>query len=861
MPTIGLTSAEADVRRRQYGPNALPEPRRPGVLSIIGGEARNPILLILVAAAVAAMAIGERVDGVFILVTIAITGCFGVGMALRAERAVRALRSMLAPTARAIRDGREVELPIADLVPGDAVVLAPGTRIPADAEVAEEHDLEVDESILTGESLPVAKQSSQSESEISNLKSEIVVWQGTTVAEGSGIAIITATDARTRLAGIAASLAAPREDTPLQVQLRALSGWIATAMLVLTVAVFLIGLVRGVALGPMLTTAIAVAVAAVPEGLAVAVTAVLAVGALALSKRRCLVRRLVAAETLGSVSVILTDKTGTITEGHMRAVAVQTPQRTFDLTSGRVPSEIHADVRACLEAAVLGTDAAIVNPTDHPTAWRFLGSGTEGALIAGAAVAGIDIERVRASARRMDRLPFSTERKYSATLVERSARNLKSQRALILLGAPERVVGASAMPSDIARAIDRYGGEGFRIIGVAAAGVPASVKRMTDIRNLTAGAELLGIIAFRDPLRADAARALAEAHGAGIRSIIVTGDHPETARRIARDVGLVSGAPRVASGESIRGESDAELRERVLTVDVYARSTPDDKLRLTRAWRERGAVVAVTGDGVNDAPALIGADVGVAMGSGTDVAKEAADLILLDDQYATIVAGIEGGRVIWDNLRKVAAYLLTSSFSEVVLVGGALALGMPVLVLPAQILWVNLIEDTLPAAALAFDPPEHGVMREPPRRRDEPLLSHDLRVLIFGVGLVSDVVLLAAAAMVLRATGDLALTQTIVFGGLGIDALVYVFGIRSIRHPIWRSRPWSNPWLLAAVGVSALLLIAGLAAPALRPLLRTAVLPGWAWALIIGVGVAKLIAVEVAKAHMRTRRHLARTEQ
>ncbi|MBI4449666.1 cation-transporting P-type ATPase [Candidatus Uhrbacteria bacterium] len=841
MASMGLTTAESTARLRQHGPNMLPEPRRPGAFAVIVEELRNPILLILVAAAIAAIVIGEHIDGIFIVVTIAVTGGFGVGMALRAERAVRALRKMLTPTARVLRDGREVALPIAELVPDDCVVLAPGARIPADAAVVEAQSLEVDESVLTGESLPVSKSETDA------------LFQGTTVVEGRAIARITATGGATRFASIVASLAAPREDTPLQVQLRRLSGWIAVAMLGLTVATFLIGLVRGVAMGPMLTTAIAVAVAAVPEGLAVAVTAVLAIGSLALSRRRCLVRRLIAAETLGSVSVILTDKTGTITEGHMRAVALRTSARTFDLSSGQLPPILPPDVRACLEAAMLGTDAAIANPTDHPTTWRFLGSGTEGALMVGAAIAGIDVTRIHTTTHRIDRLPFSTERKYSATLVERS-----DVRELILVGAAERVVAPSAMPSAISAALEQYGGEGFRVIGVATRAVAATIQHIADLGDLTRDATLLGIVALRDPLRMDAAPALAEAQAAGIRTIMVTGDHPATARRIAQDVGLVATTPHVTSGDVIRALSPSELRERIGQFDVYARVRPEDKLRIVRAWREAGAVVAVTGDGVNDAPALIGADVGVAMGSGTDVAKEAADLILLDDRYATIVAGIEGGRAIWDNLRKVTAYLLTSSFSEVVLVGGALALGMPVPVIPAQILWVNLIEDTLPAAALAFEPPEHGVMREVPRRRTASLLSRELRILIFGVGLVSDVVLLVVSAAVLRATGDLALTRTIVFGGLGIDALVYVFGIRDLRHPVWRSRPWSNPWLLVAVGISLLLLIAGLAAPALRPLLRTVALPAWAWALIGGIGIAKLIAVELVKAAARGYRRFAR---
>jgi Ca2+-transporting ATPase len=877
--TAGLTTTEVAALRQRYGRNQLPEASRPGAFALVAEELRNPLLLVLAGAAVIAIVVGERVDGAFILVALGLTAAFGVAMSLRAERALRVLRTMLAPTARVIRDGREAEIPAAELVPEDWIVLERGMRVPADAEVVEAQGLEVDESVLTGESLPVAKHVSQremqnpegdaarpygagSEGSTQNApspfnspsrregeKNDVALFQGTTVVEGSGRAVVTAIGSATRLASIAASLVESRERTPLQAQLSRFGGMLTVALLAITVVIFLIGLARGVALPAMLTTAVAVAVAAVPEGLAVAVTAILAIGAFQLARQRCLVRRLIAAETLGSVSVILTDKTGTITEGRMRAVAFRADDTRYDLTTAQSPP---APLRRALEAIAVGTDVAIVNPADTPSNWRFLGSGTEAALVAAAGQHGIDVAEMRRC--RIDRLPFTAERKYSVTLTERHGQKngrteeRKNTKEIILIGAPERVV--PNLPDALQREFQELGGEGFRLVGVAVAEAEKGAAKIAEIIGKQS-ATLLGVFLLRDPLRPDAAQALMEARAAGIRTVMVTGDYSATAERIARDVGLER-TPRVCIGDALGRMSDAELTQRIADFDVFARTVPEQKLRLVQAWRRSGAVVAVTGDGVNDAPALIGADIGVAMGSGTDVAREASDLVLTDDRYATIVAGIAGGRVIWDNLRKVTAYLLLSSFSEVVLVGGSLALGVPVPILPSQILWVNLVEDLLPAAALAFEPAERGVMREPPRPRAESLLSRELRTLIFGVGLVSDIVLLAVALIVLRTTGDLALTQTITFGGLGINALVFVFGVRTIREPIWRSRPSANPRLLIAVAIAAVLLVAGLAAPVLRPLLRTVAIPAWGWGIIAAIGFTELVAVEVVKGIFRT---------
>ncbi|MBI4142398.1 cation-transporting P-type ATPase [Candidatus Uhrbacteria bacterium] len=845
----GLTSAEAKRRHGEFGANILPEPPRPGVAAVMLEEVRNPILMILAIAAVIAMLVGERVDGAFILVALALTSGFGVAMAMRAERALAGLRRLVRPTARAVRDGREVELPAEALVPGDRIVLARGMHIPADARTLAAEALEVDESVLTGESLPVAKVGDGATG---------VLWQGTTVVEGSAVAIVVATGTHTKLAAIAASLGSPREQTPLQVELGRFARTVAAIIAVLVLLLLGVGLLRGERLAEMIALSVAVGVAAIPEGLAVAVTTILAIGSVHLARRRCLVRRLVAAETLGSVSVILTDKTGTLTEGRMRATAVRTSDGLAELPRDAA----RPSVERCLAAAVLGTEVVVVNPDAPPAAWEFLGNSTEAALVGAAGVSGIDVVAVRDGVVRVDRLPFSTERKYSVTMIERRSGDITPpdpllpqegghEREVILVGAPERIVAGSALTAELRGELDGLGGEGFRLVGVARADVADGVDRITALGDPTAHAELLGIVLLRDPLRPDAAVALAEARAAGIRTVMVTGDHPATARRIAADLGL--GHPRASlmSGAELAALSDAALAERIATVDVFARTTPDQKLRLVEAWRNRGAVVAVTGDGVNDAPALVGADVGVAMGSGTDVAREASDLVLLDDRYETIVAGIAGGRAIWDNLRKTTSYLLCSSFSEVILIGGALAIGMPIPLVPAQILWVNLVEDTFPAAALAFEPIEPGAMREAPRARTAPLFDRASRALVFGVGLVSDIILLAVGYVALTRTGDLALTRTIMFGGIGINSLLFVFGIRSIREPLWRSRPFANPWLLGAVALSAVLLVAGLSLPALRPLLRTTVLPWWGWSIIIGFGILELCAVEAMKALLR----------
>jgi P-type Ca2+ transporter type 2C len=837
----GLSSDGAVRRGEEYGRNVLPAPQRIGVRAMLIREFKNPLLVVLSVAAFVAIGIGEVLDGGFIVVTLLITAGFGAAMAFRAERALVALRSLITPMTSVWRDGREQSIPAVAVVPGDRLVLRRGMKIPADARLLSASSLEVDESMLTGESLPVRKYLGTGETENR-------LFQGTTVVEGDGAAVVVATGLNTELAHIAASLQTERVLTPLQRELHRFARWMTWLLLAVSGFIFFVGLLGGESVGAMLTIAIAVAVAAVPEGLAVAVSAILAVGAIRLAGRSCLVRRLVAAETLGSVNVLLTDKTGTLTAGAMRLVGLQTEREHYDLIEQMTVDEVVLD---SLRLAAIGTDVVVENPDAPASEWTYIGSATEAALVGGAARVGIDIDQERSSASIVDRLPFSLERKYSATLVHVK----DDQRSLILLGAPEHLVAHDALPSRLASAIAKYGGEGYRIVGVATSSVAKDMD-IHEVDQCLSGMSLKAIFLIRDPLRPDAVSAIRAAHDAGVRTVMVTGDHPATASRIAMDVGLVDGDPVVITGTELSQLNDRTLEERIVDVDIFARVSHAQKIRLVRAWQQRGAVVGVTGDGVNDAPALIGADVGIAMGSGTDIAREAADLVLLDDRYATIVSGIAGGRTIWDNVRKTVNYLLMSSFTEVILVAASFLAGIPLLVLPSQILWINIIEDTLPAAALAFEPGEPDAMREPPRGRGDRLFSHEMKALIFGAGIGKDIVMLVMGLVILFLTQDIGLTRTIVFGALGMDSLAFLLSVRTIRLPIWRSRPTQNPVLLAALALSMGLLILALTLPALRPILHTVALPAWGWGVIFGVGVVNIVIVESMKALFRHRRLL-----
>jgi calcium-translocating P-type ATPase len=792
----GLTTAEAASRLERFGPNRPAPPRRPPYLRMAAGQLVDPLVVLLVGATVVSFAIGDTVEAAAIAAVIVLNGVLGFWQEVSAERAIEALSREFTQTATVVRDGVQQEIPAEHVVPGDVLLLADGERVAADARVLEERALEVDEAALTGESLPVTKRTDAVPEETPLAERTPIVYAGTGVTRGRGRAVVHATGAATELGQIE-SLAAEAEPpaTPLERRL----GRLARQMVVVGVVItaFLTGamLWRGEPLHEAFLVGVAVAVAAVPEGLAATVTAALALGARAMARRGAIVRRLEAIETLGETTVIATDKTGTLTENRIRIAALR--------------PAAGVDERELVAAAVLASSA-------DTTGESATGDPMEQALLAGAAARGVDRATLRAGRAVVHELPFDSDRKRMTVVLERAG-----ERRAYVKGAPE-VVAARARPDEaLARAAAAYAGEGFRVLAVATravcAGEPLDERVEQDL-------ELLGVIALHDPLRETATASIAAARRAGIAVRMVTGDHPATARTIGRALGLPPDT-------------------------VLARATPADKLRLVEALQDGGEIVAVTGDGVNDAPALRRADVGVAMGGrGTEAARQAAAVVLTDDDFATIVAAVEEGRRIGDNIRKFVAFLLSANFGEVLVFAVAVVAGMGAPLAVIQILVVNLFTDGLPALALARDPAQPQTMSTPPRGGTRLFGRGAWGALGLLGGAVGAVTLAAFASG--RAFGG-GVAQTMAFATLALSELVLVFGIRSPQTAAWRLP--RNPWLVWSALGSAALVLALVYVPAAHEAFSTVALGAPELIVVLVLAAAPLVVLELGKAAFRAR--------
>lgn len=833
----GLRDDEVRARRRQYGEHALVTPHRASAWRIVVRQFVSPLMLILLAAVGVSAFIGEWRDVVVIAAAIAINVAVGFAQEWKAERAAEALRSYEVPHTRVRRNGRTQEIPARDVVPGDIILLSSGDRVPSDMRLLRATELEVDEALLTGESYPVAKQTAAISARAGVADQRSMALMGTMVVRGKGEGVVVATGAQTRFGALTQLVRATRDEhTPLQQQMRHFGRVLGLVVITAAAGLFAVGVWRDVALVDMLRLSIALAVAAVPEGLMVSLTVILAIGMQRMFRRKALVRRLIAAETLGSVSVVCTDKTGTLTEGHLSAARVVTPRQSSDL-QGHIPDEVYD----LLVAAVLNNDAMI---DAHGTA---LGHPMETALLEAARAAQVPVDAVRSRYARVREVPFSSSQKFMATWHAG-----ESHDRLIVKGAPERV-WAMCHDGDAlerlrqeAEAMTR---EGLRVLAVAIRDGCANALEHSTMTPL-------GIIGFHDPLRAEAAEALATLSRAGVRVVIITGDHPETLAHVAHAAGIAAVPERIKTGADIEAMSDADLAAIVVDIDLYARVEPSHKVRIVNAWKARGEVVAMIGDGVNDAAALKAADVGVAVGTAADVTREISDMVLLDNRLATIGEAVREGRIIFDNMRKVVVYLLSDSFSEMVLVAGALLLGVPLPITAAQILWINLVTDGLPNVALTLDPGEPDTMSQPPRSRKEPIINGDMRLLIFLIGIVTDIGLLGLYVWLLRAGNtDAAHLQTMMFTALAVDSLLYVFAVRSRRRSIVRSRPLENRWLVAAVALGVLVQVAVVYVPVLQSAFGTVALSLSAWSVIIGLAMVKLVAIELVKALRHHRVH------
>ena len=858
--THGLDDAEADRRRAAHGVNSLPEaPPRPAWRRF-ARQFASPLIAILGVAAIIAVTLGHHGDALVILVVVIVNAIVGGLQEGRAERSMAALRRLAALHVRVLRSGREQVIEARALVPGDVVLLAAGDAVAADARLLEAANLQVAEAALTGESVPVAKstQAVREDSALGDRRS--MVYSGTHVTAGRAHALVVATGAHTEVGRIAGLTEGAREPTtPLERRLERFGRALVAAALGLFVLVALLGLARALPLAEVLMVAISQMVSMVPEGLPVAMTIALAVGMQRMAQRGAIIRRLSAVETLGSTTVICSDKTGTLTRNEMSAVRVWVPPsdsatasgRTVDVTgTGYAPDgalregERDADVRRdpalheLLRAAVLCNDAELLPPTGKRTAWGLLGDPTEGALLVLARKAGLDIGAERACAPRSAERPFDADTKLMAT--QHGAR-------VFVKGAPEALLPLCAHdPGLVTAAADAMAERALRVLAFATVDDAALASAGFDA--LAGRARLLGLVGQIDPPRDEAKAAVAQCRGAGIRVLMVTGDHKLTGLAIARELDIAREGDRAVDGAELERMGEAELLDALPQVAVFARVQPAQKLRIVEALQARGEVVAMTGDGVNDAPALARADVGVAMGiSGTEVAKSAARIVVTDDNFATIVGAVEQGRVVYTNLKKVILFLFATSIDEVVLLLLALVAGHPLPLAAVQILWINIVTEGTLTINLVMDPPEGDEMRRPPVPRDDALIDRPMLVRVALMALATVVVCFGWFSLRLEAGVPIEAVRTEVFTLLAMCQWFNVLNCQSATQSALRLGVLGNRWLLAGLAASVALQAAVLYVPPLAAMFHTVPLPLATLAPLVALATAVLWAEELRK--------------
>ncbi|QQG44925.1 MAG: HAD-IC family P-type ATPase [Candidatus Sungiibacteriota bacterium] len=835
----GLKEEEARRRQKIFGPNEIEERPHLVKLKIVLNQLKSPLILILIFAGVLTLVLREWVEAGVVFAAVLVNTALGFYQENKAEEAIAFLKTYIRVRARVRRSGGEREIDAAELVPGDVIRISQGDRVPADARLIFVNNLEVDESPLTGESLPVEKDINTLDAATALADRTPLVFSGTLATRGFADAVVTATASLSEFGKIAKFVAgSQRQPTPMQQAITRFAKRVGLLLGILAIILFGFGLWAGQDPFEMFLIAVAAAVSAVPEGLPIALTVILAVGVQRLASRKGVVRRLLAAETLGSTTLILTDKTGTLTQARMELAKVIPYQ-------GSQPE--HNIL--LLKEAILNTDTIIENPEAPPQEWRIFGRAVEVALVRGAAAQGVLLPEIQKAEKFLDRLPFSSEHKFSGVVAR-----LDNTTRIVLLGAPEVLVSYTDMPpenrSSLLGEVDRLALGGERVLGVASA-VVADHEQILHAKKFK-HLNFRGLLTFRDPLRPEVSGAIKKIAASGVKTIIVTGDHRGTAEAVARDLGMVDGRGAVLTGDDLNFLSEEELRARSGEVTVYARVTPEQKVRLTNLYRSKGEVVALTGDGVNDAPALQAADIGIALGSGTDVAKGAADLVILDDNFNTIVAAIEEGRRIVENLRKVIVYLLSDSLDELFLIGGSLLVGLALPINALQILFVNFFSDSFPAIALAF---EGGVDNsgQRPKKLGKSLFDGELQFLILVIGISTSALLFLFYYGLIKWGFSEDMVRTFIFASFATYTLILSFSLRSLEKSIFSYNPFGNKYLVGGVVLGILLTALVIFLPPLQKIFGTVPL-SWPWLLAIaGVGLLNMAAVELGKWIFRSR--------
>lgn len=867
-PEQGLTSAEVESRQAEHGLNELVEKQRKSVWMMFLDQFKDFMILVLIAAAVVSGIIGEPADTIAITVIVLLNAILGFVQEYRAEKAMAALKKMAAPSANVLRGGKVTTLPVNQLVPGDRVMLEAGNIVPADLRLTEAVQLQIDEAALTGESLAVEKQTGQlTEEELPLGDRKNLAFKGTLITKGHGQGIVTETGMQTQLGQIAALLQDQEQGrTPLQKRLATFGQKLAYAIFAICIIVFVAGLLRGEPPLLMLLTAISLAVAAIPEALPAVITISLALGARKLVKQQALIRKLPAVETLGSVSYICTDKTGTLTQNRMTVEQVyfdnqmRSTNELPETESGSTTSQSLADKP---HAELLLSALSLCNDTRLDGDDEVVGDPTETALFELAREKGFLRDALESAFPRLAEIPFDAERKLMTTFHPWCDGKVVS----ITKGAAEEIVArathlhAKAGPTDIDQSqvmqhTEQIAGEGLRTLGFALRiwdAVPESLIPEEIEVDLT----LVGLVGMLDPPRPEAAESVALCRTAGIHPVMITGDHPLTAAVIARRVGIIGEeeTDSVITGKELQPLSLEELEGRVEKIRVYARVSPQQKLKIVQALQNRGHFVAMTGDGVNDAPALKRADIGVAMGiTGTDVSKEAAHMILLDDNFSTIVKTVREGRRIFDNIRKFIKYTMTSNLGEIWTIFLAPLLGLPIPLLPIHILWINLVTDGVPGLALTAEPGEKNLMQRSPRHPQESIFAHGLGAHIIWVGLLMGAVSLFTQAWFIDRSQEH--WQTMVFTVLCLSQMGHVLAIRSERESFFSQGPLSNKPLFGAVLLTFILQMATIYIPVLNDVFKTAPLTAAELGITLALSSIVFIAVEVEKTFKRKKNSL-----
>jgi len=934
----GLTTPEAQKRLEQYGHNELREKPPTPLWQRILDQLKEFVVLLLIGASIVSFLLGDDVEAAAIIAIVILNTVIGVIQEARAEASLAALKKLAAPDARGLRDGQRVNLPARELVPGDVVFLEAGNFIPADVRLVESINLRIEEAALTGESVPVEKRAALIlEKEIPLGDRKNTAFMGTVVSYGRGTGVVVATGLNTQIGLIAQMLSAvEQEDTPLQKRLDELGRSLSIASLIIVGIVFVVALVNQTDLALVLQQglgaylqkfstviteifiiAVSLAIAAVPEGLPAVVTVTLALGMREMVKRHALIRHLASVETLGSASVICSDKTGTLTQNQMTAVRLWCDGETFEITGdGYKPEgkfiheEDHLDfsqhpaVTTILWAGLLANDALLEasGRNDDQLTYRMVGDPTEGAFIVAAAKAGIWRESMEQAYPRIAENPFDSARKTMSTLhrVEDASSSVDPFKdpaqapryVLCVKGAPDVVMAActrlqrlsdesvpltSQLREKVNEANSTFASDALRVLAVAYRVYdtpPDPLTPETAERDLT----FIGLVGMIDPARPEVKPAIQHAREAGIRTVMITGDFPDTARAIASHIGLLRQGGKVLPGAALDKMSEAQILQAVQETDVFARVSPQHKVLIVEALRKTGAVAAMTGDGVNDAPALKRSDIGVAMGlTGTDVAKEAADMVLTDDNYASIVSAVEQGRIIYANIRKFVFFLLSSNVAEIMIIFLATLAGTPTPLTAIQLLWLNLITDGAPALALAMEKGDPDVMRQPPRPKDEPIVNASMRLGIIIQTITQTGAVLTAFALGLMwhleagasvpagvnsflfifqhnwAGVDVESAQTMAFVTLSLCELFRAYTVRSERASVFTIGVFSNKFMQYAVGLSIFLLLIVVNVPFLRPVFNTHPLLPVEWTVVVGLALIPAVSEEVTKWALRRR--------